>query len=178
MGRKKTFLLLVMVVLTLGAGVELGWVWTPLRRASASESNAHTAGPRPWFDQLDLSADQQKQMDKIWSDTRGQMQKLFEHHLDLDKQRDQAVLALLNPDQRAAFDKINQDFHAQREDLDKQRQALFADANTRSRALLDDSQKKNWDILTKQFQTRHRHGPMGLATQSSTMSSYDEGHHD
>lgn len=177
MGRRKTFLLLVTFILTLGAGVVIGWVWTPLQRVSAADTPAHT-GPRPWFDQLDLSDDQQKQMNKIWADTRTQMQKLFEQRRDMEKQRDQAILALLDASQRAAFDKINQDFRTQHEDLDKQRETLFAGANASSRALLDDSQKQKWDILTKEFQMRHKHGPMGMATQSSTMPSYDEGHHD
>jgi Spy/CpxP family protein refolding chaperone len=156
---RKAVLLLVMAVLTLSAGVVLGWVWTPHGRGG---------GPRPWFDQLDLSAEQQKQMDKIWGDTRQQMQKLFERRHDLEKQRDQQVLALLDSGQRAAYDKINQDFRTQREDFDKQRESLIADANARSRALLDPSQKDKWDILSKEMQMRRRRGPMGMATQHST----------
>lgn len=178
MGRRKTFLLLVMVILTLGAGVVLGWVWTPLQRITPADANAH-AGPRPWFDQLDLSADQQKQMDKIWGDTRQQMQKIFEQRRDMEKDRDQAILKMLTADQRVAFEKINQDFRDQRQDLDKQRESLFASANAQSRALLNDSQKEKWDILTKELQTRRRHGQMGMATQSSTTTPSDgEGHHD
>jgi len=159
MMNRKAVLLLVMAVMTLSAGVVLGWVWTPGGRGG---------GPRPWFDQLGLGAEQQKQMDKIWGDTRQQMQKLFERRRDLEKQRDQQVLALLDSGQRAAYDKINQNFRTQREDFDKQRESLIADANVRSRALLDPSQKDKWDILSKDMQMRRRHGPMGMATQRST----------
>ena len=184
---RKSVLLLVMAVMTLSAGVVLGWVWTPLQRIEAGPTGGRGGGPRPWFDQLGLSADQQKQMDKIWSDTRQQMQKLFERRRDLEKQRDQQVQALLDSSQRAAYDKINQDFRTQREDFDKQRESLIADANVRSRALLDPSQKDKWDIISKDMQMRRRRGPMGMATQrsaaeawpSATMPSHEgEGHHD
>ena len=165
-----------MAMLSLSTGMVVGWVWTPLEKMETSAPETHS-GPRPWFDQLGLTADQQKQMDKIWGDTRAQMHKLFEHRSDLDRQRDQQIMALLNPDQRAAYEKINQEFHDQRADSDKQRDSLLADANARSRALLDDSQKEKWDILSKDM--RRRHGPMGMSTQrSTTMPSFEgEGFH-
>jgi Spy/CpxP family protein refolding chaperone len=181
MGNRKAVLIFAMAVLSLGAGMVVGWVWTPLQiqKAEAGSPGGHGGGgPRPWFDQLGLSPDQQKQMDVIWSDTRAQMQKMFEHRRELDKQRDQQITALLNPDQRAAYDKINQQFRSQHEDSDKERDSLLADANARSRALLDDSQKEKWDILSKDM--RRRRGPMGLSTQrATTMPSFEgEGHHD
>jgi hypothetical protein len=170
-----------MVILTLGAGVVLGWVWTPLQKVESAAPGGYGGGPRPWFDQLQLNPDQQAQMDKIWNDDTGQqMQKLGAQRRAIEKQRDDAIFNLLNTDQRQAYDKINKDFWAQREALDKQRQAIFADANARSRALLDDSQKQIWDTLTKQLQMRHHHGPMGQysTTMSSGMPSGGEGHHD
>jgi Spy/CpxP family protein refolding chaperone len=177
MTNRKTILLFAMAVLSLSAGLVVGWVWTPLQKAETIAPSVR-GGPRPWFDQLGLTADQQKQMDNIWTDTRSQMQKMFEHRHELDKQREQQIMALLNPDQRAAYDKINKEFRAQHEDADKQRDSLLADANARSRALLDESQKEKWDILSKDM--RRRRGPMGLSTQhATTMPSYGgDGHHD
>jgi Spy/CpxP family protein refolding chaperone len=171
MGNRKIVLILAMGVLSMSAGIVVGWALTP-------HGPGGHGGPRPWFDQLGLSTDQQKQMDKIWGDTRAQMQKMFEHRHEMEKDRDQQIEALLNPSQRAAYDKINQEFRDGREDADKQRDSLLADANTRSRALLDDSQKEKWDILSKDM--RRRRGPMGLSTQrATTMPSFEgEGHHD
>ena len=173
MGRRKTFLLLVTVVLTLGAGVVLGWVWTPLQKAESPAPSARGSGPRPWYDQLDLSSDQHAQIEQIWNDTRQQMQKISQQRWDIEKKREDAILALLTPEQRAKYSEIDQAFHAQRSALDKQRDALFADANARSRALLNPSQQQDWDILTKQIQSRHRHGPgpIGMQTRPSTMPS-------
>jgi hypothetical protein len=177
MTNRKTILVLIMAILSLSAGMVVGWVWTPLAKVEAAAPGIRPA-PRPWFEQLDLSTDQKAQMDKIWSDTRAQMQKMFQQRHDMDHQREQEIIALLNPQQIAAYEKINQQFNQQREDTDKQRDALLADANARSRALLDDSQKEKWDILAKDM--RRRHGPWGLSTQRSTTmpSMQGEEHHD
>lgn len=165
----------------MGAGLELGWVWSPFQKISAGAPGSdHGAPPRPWFDQLELTADQQTQMDKIWNDTRQQMHEMFEHRHDLDKQRDQDMRALLTPAQSAAYDKIEQDYRAKRAEMDKERDALISDATARSRALLDPAQTQKWDILAKDMQNRRWRGPMGMATQkSTTMPSGDSaGHHD
>jgi Spy/CpxP family protein refolding chaperone len=172
--RKKIVLILVMTFLALSAGMVLGWVWTPMQKVESTRGGR--GGPRPWFDQLGLTDDQQQQMDKIWSDALQQRQKMFERFRDLDKQRDQQIQALLNASQRSAYDKVIADFRAGREQLNKQREALIDDANARSRALLDDSQKAKWDILSKEM--RSRRGSMGSATQwSATQPSQGEPDH-
>jgi Spy/CpxP family protein refolding chaperone len=174
MAVKKSVLLLVMAVLALGAGVVLGWAWTPLPRAVATVPEARA--PRPWFDQLDLTADQQKQMDKIWSDARQQRQKMFEQFRDLDRARDQQIQGLLDESQLSRYHKIIDGFHAKRDQLNKQRDALIADAAARSRELLNDSQKAKWDILAKEM--RGRHGAMGPSTRpSGATPSAGEGRH-
>ena len=63
MGNRKIVLILAMGVLSMSAGIVVGWALTP-------HGPGGHGGPRPWFDQLGLSIDQQKQMDKIWGDTR------------------------------------------------------------------------------------------------------------
>ena len=164
-------------MLSLGAGLVVGWVWTPLQRAPASASAAR-GGPRPWFDQLELGSDQQKEMDKIWGDVGLQMQKSFDHRKELERQRDQQIAELLSPSELAAYDKINQDFRSLREESEKARDAVLTDANARSRALLDDSQKETWDILSKEM--RRRRGPMRASTEHSTTMPFYQGdeHHD
>lgn len=188
MGLRKTALLLILVVLSVGSGVEIGWVWRPIDKfnpgAPSTQPSGRT-GARPWFDQLDLNPDQQKQIDKIWNDTRQQMQKIFQQHRDLDEQREKQVMDLLTADQKAAYEKIGESMRTAREDLDKQREALIADANARSRSLLDPAQQEKWDILSKEI--RRRRGPMGpmnSATQHSTsqpsgqpLAESEEHHH-
>src|ERR1700722_17886416 len=63
MGNRKIILIFAMAILSLSAGLVVGWVWTPLQKVQATAPGARP-GPRPWFDQLQLASDQQKQMDK------------------------------------------------------------------------------------------------------------------
>ena len=108
------------------------------------------------------------------------MQKIFQQHHDQDRQRDKAVMDLLDEEQKAAFAKIEAANHANRDLLDKQREALIADANARSRALLDSAQQDKWDILSKEIRRRHGPGggPMGSSTQHATTMPMDgEGYH-
>jgi len=140
--------------LVLGAGVMVGRVTDRLAPPPPREHS------RSWMDdQLKLTPDQRAAMDAIWTDTRQQVEKAFEHRRDMDKQREQAILGLLSPDQKAAYEKINADFHAQRDDLFKQRNELVQEANDKSRALLDPDQQKEWDLLTTEM--KERHGPPG-----------------
>jgi Spy/CpxP family protein refolding chaperone len=174
MGLRKTVMLLVLMALSLGAGVELGWAWRPGQFNPTSEPRS----ARPWFDQLGLSSDQQKQIDKIWGDARQQMQKVFQQRRDLEKKRESQIQGLLTPDQKQAYEKLDQDIRASREDLDKQRDSMIADANARTRSLLSPAQQEKWDDLAKDIR-RRRFGPMGSSTQhSTTMPSFEnEGHH-
>ena len=179
MGLRKTAMLLILMALSLGAGVELGWMWRPMEKFNPGSEGSHANPlPRPWFDQLGLSSDQQKRIEKLWGDTHQQILKLGQQHRDVEKNRESQILALLNDQQKAAYDKINKDIRASRDDLDKQREALIADANSHTRALLDPAQQDKWDILSKEIR-RRRGGPMGSSTQhSTTMPSFEnEGHH-
>src|ERR1041384_2780780 len=91
--------MLCAVVLALGAGAVLGVL--------ASKPPAE----RSWLaDELQLSSTQREEMRKIWSEvmqTAGQDH--GERRAALDKQRDEAIRALMSEEQRARYDKILQD---------------------------------------------------------------------
>jgi hypothetical protein len=88
---------------------------------------------------------------------------------DLDRRREQAILALLTPAQKADYDRVNQDFRHKREELDRKRGAIIHDAETRSRALLNAEQIKTWDSVTQQWRHRRggRRGPPGTTRPAS-----------
>jgi hypothetical protein len=159
-------------VLVLAAGLSVGRLTArlPLDRPLLG---AGSADQRSWLaDQLGLRPDQRQQMDAIWKQTWPQMEKTFEARRDLDKQRDQAIQALLDPQQRIAYQKTLDEFRARREDLFKQRNQLMQDANAQSRALLDEDQQKVWDVLTKQMRDRHGfHTTTGPATEPTGESA-------
>jgi hypothetical protein len=155
-------ILLLSIALAMSAGVVVGRLWTRLPVAVAPAA----PGKQPsWVaDQLGLSPAQSQQMDAIWADTRQKLGKLGDARHTADKQRDDALMALLSSDQRAQYQQITQDYHAKRAAMDKQREQCIHEADDRSRALLDDSQKQKYDEL-KKARENHGHGP---GTQRST----------
>lgn len=153
------------VVIVLGAGMAVGRLTArlPLDRPPVDQ--------RSWLDdQLDLRPDQREQMDAIWKQAWPQMEKTFEARRDLEKQRDQAVMALLDPKQQVAYQKTIDEFRAKRDELFKERNKLMQDANAQSRALLDEDQQKVWDVLTKQMRDRHGMHSTTVPTSGTTGS--------
>jgi Spy/CpxP family protein refolding chaperone len=156
MFRSKIILVLT-VLLMLGAGFVLGQI-------SARMQGGPPPGDRPpsWLaDQLDLTADQRKQMDAIWGETKQKIGKTFEARRAIDKERDQAIVALLDDKQRGAYEQILDKAKQRRTALDQEREAAMRDANERSRALLNDRQKERWETLTQQMRAHDRHGRRG-----------------
>ena len=144
------------VVLSIAAGLVLcaGVVVGRLSGPKGTAGGRGGPGGRGWFvDALDLSPEQQKQMDAIWADTRGQIGKLGDRRHEADHKRDAAVQALLTGEQRAAFEKISADHKAARLSLDQEKDRLVRDASDRSKALLTDAQKAQWEAMG-----RDRHG--------------------
>jgi len=167
------FLLIPTVALVLGAGMVIGRISTQLPSAAATQP---TTQPGRWFDeQLNLSADQRKQMETIWGDVRANMGKTFEGRDAISKERDAAVQELLTPEQKIAYDKIYETYRAKRDEMDKQREKLFADANQRSRAILSPEQQKRWDAISQEHRGwgggGRRGGPRGPGSQPSTRPS-------
>ena len=115
--RRSRLALSVAAILVLSAGLVVGRLLAP-----AARPPVHGRG---WFtDELDLSADQRKQMDAIWADARGQIGKTWDRRHDLDHKRDAAVRALLTPAQQAAYDQVWADYRAKRSALDQDRERL------------------------------------------------------
>jgi hypothetical protein len=164
--RGSKFILLLTIILVLGAGVVVGRLWAKLPLVP-TPPDKHPS----WVaKELDLTAEQQQQMDAIWSETRQKMGNTFEQRRSLDRQRDQEVADLLStdPKMKAAYDKIMTDARQQRSDLDKVREKLVKDAEERSRALLSEDQKKRWDAMPR---GPRDHGPRGGGPNSTNPST-------
>ena len=162
--RRSRIVLSIAAVLLLSAGVVVGMLSTQLKGARSGPPGGHGGRGgdpgRGWFsDALDLTPDQRKQMDGIWSDVRGQIGKTWDQRHDLDRKREAAVRALLTPEQAAAYDKVWAEYRANRAALDKERDQLVRDANERSKALLTDAQKARWEAMSKDLHDHHPGGP-------------------
>jgi hypothetical protein len=166
----RTIVLFWTVILVLGAGLTVGRLSARLSNPPSEENERHDHRdvPGAWLpDALNLTPDQKKQMDAIWTDFPQTMRKFGDRRRAMDKDREQAFRSLLNDQQLAAYDKIVADYRSQRDGLDKERQNLINQLNERSRALLTDEQKKEWDEMTARM--RERRSASAPSTQPASL---------
>src|ERR1700678_577250 len=131
-----SMLLISTSVLVLCAGVMLGRVSVRVPN-EAVVNPAQMSGPdtrphdnRDWLNaELKLSPDQQTKMDAIWNQARADTSKSFDERRQLDRQRDDAVLNLLTPEQKAQYQQIVDNYKKQRDELDQNRRKIIDAAN-------------------------------------------------
>jgi len=121
--------------------------------------------PRSWLaDELGLTPEQREQMQSIWQDISKNRQSDWERRQTIDKDRREAIVALLTPEQKTQYDKINQDFTQKIQDMAKQREAAFADAQERTKRILTADQRVKYEQLMqkrreeKSNRNERRHG--------------------
>ena len=172
MGRpatSKTRLTLVAAfVLALGGGVVLGLAAGRRPASPVVAPPATQPGEHSWLaDQLNLTPDQRERMKDIWSALlQGPAQTNRDRRRQVEKDRDDALLALLTPEQRAEYDRRMAGYAAQLADLGKERERLFHDAVEQTKLILNDSQRQRYDELLKAHDAEranrgHRHNPGG-----------------
>jgi membrane-associated HD superfamily phosphohydrolase len=172
--RRSKFILVLTIVLVFAAGVVMGQLWARLPVSKATTPPPPTDGKPPWVSELALTAEQQKEMDAIWAETRQKIGQTFDQRRNIDKQRDEAIQSLLTEQQKIAFENIQSEHSTQRAELDKERAQIVKQAEERSRALLNDEQKKRWDAMPR-GPRGPRGGPPrspGSATHPSTRPSW------
>jgi Spy/CpxP family protein refolding chaperone len=151
-GTRVQALLIGLTVLALGAGVAAGMLAS---RATPPASGNPTTGPAapidrtPLVQELNLTPEQRDRMREIWEGVRGQVHETFEDAKQLQRQRDDALVALLTDEQKAQFEKISQDFKNQFDDLAKKRDKVFQSAVKRTKQLLNDEQRKRYEAILK-----------------------------
>ena len=146
-------LLISLTVLALGAGVAAGMLASRATPpASSGNSTTAPAAPidrTPLVQELNLSPEQRDRMREIWEGVRGDVHETFADAQRLQRQRDDALVALLTDEQKAQFEKISQDFKNQFDDLARKRDKVFQSAVERTRQLLNDEQRQRYDAILK-----------------------------
>ena len=148
--------LLVAFVLTLAAGLAgglLGARYLSGRPVEVVRSNSP-------LDELQLSADQTKQMRKIWESVRDTAQTCLTRGQLLRQQRDKAMEALLTDEQKARFQKVNQDYEAQVLALNNQREQAFQSAVKETEKMLSDRQRHLYDEILRKNTNREAGQPL------------------
>jgi Spy/CpxP family protein refolding chaperone len=146
-----SFLLVLTVLLVFVAGTLLGVLIVKL---------GHPPRPRSWLvTELNLTRDQQDQMQKIWSET---MESAFrqqeERRAALAKERDQAIAALLSADQRSKYEAVRQDYARKMEELSADRKRAFDEAVARTKRILTPRQAAKYDELMSRQREHGREG--------------------
>lgn len=142
---KLKILMIIAVLLSLGAGILLGFA------GSRMPFHGHPGSHSFLMDELNLTADQRDQMQKIWSSTVDTLRdKHFQQMDQMRKDREAAIEALLTPDQKARYDAINKDFQAKMAVIDKERDDSIQSAIDQTKKILTDSQRVKYDQLLKE----------------------------
>jgi Spy/CpxP family protein refolding chaperone len=170
------FMLIGVTVLALCAGLAAGLLASRLPGSGASSSSSSSstspssgvpADPRtPLVEELQLSPAQRDQMREIWEGVRGKVHQAFADAQRLQKDRDDALVALLSDEQKARFETISKKYASQFDELTHKRDATFQEAVERTKQLLNEEQRAKYEqILKRQV------GPAGSAPTTTTPAS-------
>ena len=158
-------LLIGLTVLALCAGVVAGIVYARLPSSAVKTDNTPPPpmlppdgpGEKSLADELQLSPEQRVQMRDIWEGVRDKVHQAFDEAQDLQRQRDERIVALLTTDeQKARFQKLSQEFADRYDQLAKDRDQAFNSAVDKTKKLLNEEQRKKYDQILK---THVRPGP-------------------
>jgi uncharacterized membrane protein len=140
------------------AGLVVGSAWqqpvaganTPAPGATTGPTTRRGRGPEGWLaQQLELTPDQVKQLESIWSDTarrgnRDHMQK----RMQIRKDRDDAIVQLMaDSPQRDAYQKILDEYAARNEKLEAEWRSAFQQAVENTKAMLSPPQREKYEAL-------------------------------
>jgi len=165
---KLHWMMVGLFVVALGTGVLVGM-------GLSHEVKPHD---RTWSwltEELKLTSEQSEKIKVIWSDMlQGPGQRPGgEPRRAAQKERDDAIVALLTPEQKGTYDKIIERYNQQVGEMNKAREAAFQAAVEKTKAVLDANQRAKYEeLLKKGFHGSPReHGPRGAGTQASTQGA-------
>jgi Spy/CpxP family protein refolding chaperone len=126
---------------------------------------APTVAPPPeefpnFKSKLDLTADQEKRMQKIWRDARTQTDQLAQGFHEFDRMRDESVDAILTPEQKLKYDEIQHKRDAQVQSLRADIKKIMQDAQKETESILTPEQLPKFKEIVKQHDRHHGPPPM------------------
>lgn len=139
---KQSFLIVVLFAVALGSGIFVG---RSLPRAGGGPERSFLA------EELKLTPSQREQMRAIWQEVgRGRDGSGHREAMrQLQKDREEAVVALLSTEQKGAYEKIQDNFQRQTAELNKDREAAVKQAVEKTKAILDEKQKIKYEEILK-----------------------------
>ncbi len=168
---KLKVLVFITFVVALATGIAAGMVYT--RKLPAEQEMKPAMSDRPTLsDELSLTPGQREQMKVIWEKTRLSAADFFDDAQNLQKGRDEAVLAILNNEQKAQFEKISQGFANRFDALTARREALFQNAVEQTRQILSPAQREKYEEVLRRKVGSNAHSPDWPPLGSTTRAAH------
>lgn len=156
---KATIALLAVAVLALGAGVVAGTLGKRVMSldaaASSGGSSGLATGGSTLSQELGLSDAQRDRMQQIWEGVRDTAHDCQEQAQQLQKQRDDAVFAMLTEDQKAKYTRITTECVGKIGLLNSRREAAFGKAVEATKSMLSDSQRRVYEQMIESRVGQH-----------------------
>ena len=151
MGKAK-IILMILFVLTLSSGLVGGMLVSRLPGTRPMANVPRT----PLAEELGLTQDQNEKMRVIWEGVKGKVDDCFQTAQDVQKKRDDALLAILTDEQKLKFVKIQEDCSASLASLKTSRDGSFDEAVKQTEKILTEAQISRYREI---LQNRLHHGP-------------------
>lgn len=148
-------LVLVSFLAAFAAGVAVGVKWFPqMEPAATGQPTTRPEGRDGWLArQLELTSEQQEQMKKIWSEMPRRWHERGDRQLF--REREEAIAALLGPENKPRYDEIWKQLGEQRAVLDRERQESWQRALEQSNeaiaALLGPEKRARYEEIQQRF---------------------------
>jgi len=144
---KTKILLVVVFLVTFAAGAAAGRLVWP--------SGHHRGGPSFLAAELNLTSEQREQMHSIWTEVMGGGgRRSWDQRKVLSQERDQAIAALMTPEQKPQYEKILQDYARKVDELSQERKKTFDQAVERTKQILTPEQAAKYEELLKKTPDR------------------------
>ena len=166
---KAKLILIVAFVVTLAAGVALGFTLRSLthhraRPSAVAPSDPAAPPPHSHFPDLNLTAEQKTKMDEIWNAVRhNSRESQNEQRKTFQKQRDDAIRALLTDEQKVKYDAVLKDYADKMAELGKEREKAFQEARDKTKLILDAEQWKKFEEWLKGWRDERERHPVGAS---------------
>jgi Spy/CpxP family protein refolding chaperone len=146
-------LVMVVFVLTLGAGVVAGLL--AARLPTSPPKSDSSGGGSPLETELSLTPDQREKMKAIWIGVQSITQESLEQSLKAENERDRGIDALIPADRIDAYNTIKRNYAETNAKLKGRRDAAFdkAVAETKEKILTPAQREKYEKILKKRLGT-------------------------
>jgi hypothetical protein len=146
---KPMTLLLAAFGLALAAGISGGLLLSRLPAAKSASGADAGAATSPLGAELGLTTKQAEEMRAIWEAVRETAQQCLDDGQQLQKDRDDALVALLTDEQKEKFQKVSQDYAEQFAGLNRKRDQEFQKAVRQTKQVLDEQQWRKYEQILR-----------------------------